>query len=457
MSDMVTIVLFGWIPAILVIFLVLPPRRAVLVSFLFAWMFLPSAGYDIPGFPDYTKVSATNVGALLAAAVFDPVRLFSFNPRLLDVPMLIWCLCPFASSLSNGLGVYDGFSAVAEHLIMWGAPYYIGRVYFTDFRALKELAVFLVVGGLIYVPFCLWEIRMSPNLAWYIYGLPGSGIEYAGEFGKWGSRPRVFMGTGLAVGMFMTVASLVGMWLWTTRNLRRLWLFSGGSLVALLVLVTIGCKNMAALSLLVFGLLVLFSARRARTALPVYLLLLAAPAYTLLRASGTWSGEPLVSASSRVHSRRGESLQFRLENEDILIEKALERPVFGWGRWGRARVYAEDDTDLSVTDGLWIIALGSTGTVGLAAMLSAHLAPLLMFVRRYPVQLWHDRTLAPTAVLAVVAGLYSIDNLLNHMFNPLFIIAAGGILGVIAAQPRSLYGGAASCPHATEVGVCCAR
>jgi hypothetical protein len=31
----------------------------MLTSYLFAWLFLPMAGYKVEGLPDYTKTSAT--------------------------------------------------------------------------------------------------------------------------------------------------------------------------------------------------------------------------------------------------------------------------------------------------------------------------------------------------------------------------------------------------------------
>ncbi len=400
----------------------------MIISFLVGWMFLPATGYDIPGFPDYTKVSATNVGVMLAAAVFDMDRLLSFRPRLLDVPMFIWCLCPFASSVTNGLGYYDGASAVLSHVIMWGIPYFVGRVYLNDLQGLRELGVLFFVGGLIYVPFCLWEIRMSPNLNYYIYGFGAAGIEYVSELGKWGSRPNVFMGTALTVGMFMTATSLMGMWLWATGSLKRVWGISTGWLVLLLMAITIGCKNMGAISLLLFGLAAFFAIKWFRTPVLVYLLILVSPLYMAVRASGRWSATPLVEMVAAVHQRRADSLQTRLDNENRLSQKALQRPVFGWGRWGRNRVYNEQGEDISLTDGLWIIALGYTGIVGLAALTSTLLLPPLIFLRRFAVRSWLHPAIAPAGALAVLVALYVIDNLFNAMYNPIYMVAIGGLV-----------------------------
>ncbi|HEX8521013.1 MAG TPA: hypothetical protein VF669_02070, partial [Tepidisphaeraceae bacterium] len=62
MTFLVPLMLFGWIPAVTYLFMVLPPRRAVIAAFLVAWLFLPMAGYKVTALPDYTKMSATVFG-----------------------------------------------------------------------------------------------------------------------------------------------------------------------------------------------------------------------------------------------------------------------------------------------------------------------------------------------------------------------------------------------------------
>src|SRR5688572_19293095 len=141
MGFLVPFTLFGWIPFVILLFVVLPPRRAVIASFLLAWLFLPMAGYGVPGLPDYTKMSATTFGVLIGAALFDTDRLLSWRPKWVDLPMMLYCTSPVMSSYLNGLGLYDGVSQVVNQWIIWGLPYLIGRIYFTDLEGLRELAV----------------------------------------------------------------------------------------------------------------------------------------------------------------------------------------------------------------------------------------------------------------------------------------------------------------------------
>src|SRR4051812_9792606 len=102
MGFLVPLTLFGWIPFVLFLFLVLPPRTAIITSFLLAWLFLPMAGYKLSGLPDYTKMSATVMGVLMGAALFDTARLLSFRPRWIDIPMFVFITSPCLTSYLTG-------------------------------------------------------------------------------------------------------------------------------------------------------------------------------------------------------------------------------------------------------------------------------------------------------------------------------------------------------------------
>jgi len=97
--------------------------------------------------------------------------------------------------------VYDGFSEIVRAFIGWGLPYLIGRVYFNDLESLQELAVGIFIGGLIYIPFCWFEVRFSPQLHKWVYGFRQHSFIQNVRDG--GYRPMVFMQHGLMVGMWM--------------------------------------------------------------------------------------------------------------------------------------------------------------------------------------------------------------------------------------------------------------
>ncbi len=382
-------------------------------------------------------MSATCYGVLLATIVFDIKRFKSLQLSWLDLPMLVWCICPFLSSITNDLGWYDGISALNQQITTWGAPYYLGRLYLNDLDGLRKLAIGIFAGGLIYIPFCLLEIRLSPLLHRMVYGFSarqnlGTEIRYGGY------RPTVFMETGLMVGAWMMAATLLGLWLWQTGVIKQLWSIPARRLVVTLLVTFVLVKSTGAWFLLAMGLVILFVAKWFRTSLLLLILVVTISSYLLVGATGTFSGDQIVSVISRgVNPERAQSLEFRFDNEKLLSDKARQKMVFGWGGWGRSRVYDQWGKDISITDSLWIIAFGTEGVVGLISLTASLLLPVIVFVKCFPARLWSNPQVAPAAALAVLLVLYMLDCVLNAMINPIYTLACGGIAGLTLNQIRT--------------------
>ena len=84
--------------------------------------------------------------------------------------------------------------------------------------------------------------------------------------------------------------------------------------------------------------------------------------YPTLRATDFFPTMYLVDTAASVSDDRAQSLKFRFDQEQQLLDHAWKRFSFGWGRFGRNRVYDEESgRDLSVTDGQWIITMGQFG------------------------------------------------------------------------------------------------
>ena len=84
---------------------------------------------------------------------------------------------------------------------------------------------------------------------------------------------------------------------------------------------------------------------------------------------------------------------------------------------------------------MWIIYFGHYGFVGLVTWTAVMLLPLLLFLRRFPVQQWRTPTVGPLAVMAVLLGLYQIDCLVNGFLNPVLLVASGGVICVLLPVP----------------------
>jgi hypothetical protein len=427
-SILVPIAMFGWIPVVLMLFALLPARRAVIVAMLFAWLFLPQAAYKVEGLPPYDKMTATCAGLILGAVIFDARRLLSFWPGWVDLPMAVWCLCPFISSLSNDLGAYDGLSAVFRQSVVWGLPYLIGRLYFNDLRGIGELAVGLVVGGLVYIPLCLLEIRISPQLHRILYGFAQNSFVVHVRYG--GYRPMVFMPHGLIVAFWMGICAMMCFWLWMSGTLKRLWGMPMLLWLAALAFTLVLCKAMGPLLLFVLGCAVLMATKWRWGKVAVVLLALVPAGYVTLRVTHVISTEQLLSLFSFADADRLQSFEFRLKNEDMLLERAMQRPLVGWAGWGRARVFDENGTDLSVTDGLWIIVIGNYGLLGVSAIVVAYALPVLLLMRRYRWKVFAHPEAAPLVAFAVVLCLAGINNLPNADSNPVFMAVMGGLAAI---------------------------
>ncbi|MFW6058936.1 MAG: O-antigen ligase domain-containing protein [Phycisphaeraceae bacterium] len=439
MTQLVPLVMFTWPLVVLALFAWFQPRRAVLIAFLAGWMFLPMgapATWTFPGVPDYDKFTATSAAVLLGAMLFDAQRLMRFRPRWFDVPMMVWLLVPIASTVVNDpwgslpRALYGGLTLTVDHLVVWALPYFLGRIYFSDPQGLRELAIGLFIGGLIYIPLCLYEVRFSPQLHRMLYGYHHRGWD-AVRFG--GFRPKVFMDTGLQVGLWMTITFVTGFWLWLTGALKRLWDVPMALLVVALLFAAVLCKSAGALALLMAAVGVLLALKWFHLRLALVALLCIAPTYMVLRTTNLWTGDGVVALiEDNVNRSRAASLEGRFENENMLTDRALQQPLLGWSGWGRMRVYDAHGDSRTTPDGMWVIAFGRYGVVGLVAMTTVLLLPLGLILARFPTRALARAEVAPLLALAIVATLFMLDCLLNAMVSPVYLLAVGGGTSVAA-------------------------
>jgi O-antigen ligase len=296
---------------------------------------------------------------------------------------------------------------------------------------MRELAITIVIGALLYVPLCLFEMRAGPVLHKHVYGFIQQTFR---ESKRWGGyRPTVFLQHGLAVGMFMCTAALVGVWTWRSRVARSIAGIPTGLAVMAVLVTAIFCKSTGAILLLCGGLGVMYASVKLRSRGLLIGMVLIAPLYMGVRTLGLWSGQQLVSVTDdAIGADRAESMAMRLRNEDRLVGKALERPVFGWGRFGRNHIIDAETGKHTVSDGMWVIAIGQAGLVGLVSLTLMLLLPVWLLIHGCNARFWSQPAIAPAAALAVLLVLHMIDNLFNAMPNPLFLLAAGGLPQVAA-------------------------
>jgi hypothetical protein len=414
-------------PAVSVIlFLLWKPQTAVFWTYLLGWLYLPLIEIDFPGVPNYGKFTASNLFILPFIALFDTGRLVRWRTSWVDLAVICWIASPFFSSMANNLGAYDGMSGAVTHLLTYGVPYIVGKLYLSDVEGYRGFASALIIAATFYTPLMLAEMRLSPQFHLWIYGFGGrASYSFNGLYGPLGWTPTVFMNSSFEVALLFTMATLFAFWEWKGNrslfpsvpfnNLHRLAFF--GSFLIL-------CKKLTGVLLSLFGIAILSWRPRLMCTLFACLPIL----YATLFVTGAYRGEGLRDAIATISEERATSLQFRLDNDKRLADKALIQPVFGWGGYGRNRIYDINGRDISFTDSMLLITFGARGLVGLISSMTMFLGPVFAYLVRLPNSFSRkDASLLELLPMAVILVLHSIDNLFNAFPNPIYPMLAGGL------------------------------
>ena len=426
------VVLFSWPVAAILLFRSLPTHRALIWTILGGYLLLPvGTQVNLPMIPAFAAL------LLCLTRLRGPGELLP-RGRLARLLTVVFLLCPFATVATNGDPVifgprvlpgqelYDAFSFAATHAVMI-IPFLLGQRFLADERALRDLLTAVAVAGLVYSLPALFEVRMSPQLHTWIYGyFPHS---FAQQMRFDGFRPVVFLGHGLLTGLFFAMAFLAAAALWRGHrgSAKGRWAAAAGWLLLTLAL----AKAVSAWAYAALLAPVLFAGRRLQR-LVLLAVGLTVLFYPMLRGADLVPTRQIEAAAVTISQDRADSLRYRFDNEDILLTRANERPLFGWGGWGRNRVHdPETGHDISVTDGWWIIVIGQYGWIGYVAEFGLLTLPLLLLARR--------RIGGPAPFAAVALGLILAANLIDLLPNsgitPLTWLIAGGLTGLLARAP----------------------
>lgn len=436
MPEISTLALFAWPVISIALFAKFSPRRALLVSVIGGTLFLPITAVPIPGpLPDLDKTTAIVTGVLIGILLFDRSAFLRVRPTWFDVPIIVWVLSPFLSSVANGLGVYDGLSAVLENLLYWGIPYWLGRAYLFEEQGLRDLAWGIFIGGLLYIPLCWFEIVNGPYVHWYLYRVYPHAVVDSFRFGGW--RPQVLLDHGLMVALWMTCASVCGIVLLLSGGLARWGRWLSIAVVVLLVATTLALKSVNAWGLLAFTIALLLVSVWLRRPWLVWGTVGVILSYLAARTIFNWYAYELANLVALVLPGKRESVIFRFVNEVQITERVWLQPIWGWGRWGRAYIGSEGGLRVLVPDSVWIAALGQQGFVGLFALLAILFMPPVLFTLRAPAALWLSPRLAAVTACALVVLVVAIDSLANAMLVPAYLLAVGGIVGWFVMSSRS--------------------
>lgn len=319
-----------------------------------------------------------------------------------------------------GLSVYDAFATILGYL-MTLLPFFLARKYLAYPEHNRTLIVAFVVAGMCYSLLALYEVRMSPQLSRMIYGFfPHSWLQHIrGD----GFRPIVFLQHGLWVSIFFTCTVLAAAGaarLSTQAERAKYYAACGWLLMTLFLTKSLGAF---AIALLLLPCMILLRPRLQIIICAGFAMMVMI--YPALRMSDFIPIDLAVSLAESINPDRAGSLQFRLDNEDLLLERARERPIFGWAGWGRSGVFDEMGRELTTPDGYWVISMGVGGWFRYIAEFGLLCMPIIMAaLKARKMQLGTE-----TSVLILMLTANLIDLVPNGTATPLTWMLAGVIWG----------------------------
>lgn len=427
-------VILAWVPVAAGLFAALRPVRALVLAYLIGWMALPMAQISLSGFWDIDKILATNIGATVGVLLFCPKVLKGYKPSLGDAALLLFLAGTGVTSVVNGLGVYDGVATLTNKMFYLAIPFWLGRAFIKDQRDLVEACHVVVTGAALYAVLAVWEWRMSPQIHNTIYG-----VQHAwSTFHRWGFwRPIVCFPSCLALGIFFTWTALLGIWLYRLGKIRPLLGLPPALVMALPLFGLLASMSLGPWSLFAAGLALLWAWKRLRWTPIVLLPAIFAVIWMTGRITGTSDGRWFSSLTRQVSDERADSLQYRIDAETLLLNRAKQQVLLGWGGWGRNRVTNEEGENTMATDGLWIIFLGSFGLLGLVSFYLWWCFPLLLCVKRGVPGEWNTLV----GVLVVIVGIEAVDFLFNAFLSPVLTLVSGGLVTVFATARQGFRAG----------------
>ena len=415
-----------------------PGRWGLGMILVIGLLFLPIAQIDLP-MVNYSKEAALCVALLLGAFV-GGFRMAGLRPSLMDLVMTAVAVSGGLSALANANGTYDAVSEVLTATLVRLVPYFVGRALFGSLEHARVIVRLLVLGGLVYLPLCWWELRMSPQLHRILYG--SHQHDFVQTLRGSGYRPMVFMPHGLELSLFMVNATLACLWSWRFGKEKRIFGVPTALCFWALALTSVLCKSTGATMLgLLGGVLLLsrFSSLLVASIVGLTFFYIGSRIFQV----GVEEGfanliVPLVS------ERAASSMFDRIYMETMLIGRAWTAPIFGVSVWGFLADLQMPDGEIIrlVSDSAWIIVFTSNGFFGLIGFLLMFGLPPL---RAALSNLRRPTGDHPSRIMAIVLLVVLLDSIANTPENPFYLLMVGSLssLGGVGRTSGGRSGNAA--------------
>ncbi|HUO09773.1 MAG TPA: hypothetical protein VM008_15820 [Phycisphaerae bacterium] len=424
-----------WILASLVLFALLPPLRAFLLTYVVGILFLPvelHSGVDYVGSIAISqslhidKLAACNIGVLFGTIFFAPHLITRFRFHWVDAVYLAVVVGMFLTSLTNGLGAKDGLSNGVDNLRAFLPVIVLTRMHITSVTDLYQAMRALIAGALVYSVICIIEFRFAPQLHRMVYGYFQHSFDQFMRYDHF--RPAGFLRHAIELSFFMGTTAALAAWLWFKGMLRSMWGLPGWAVAAALVFgltLTMTFAGYAAFLICctMFGASLLLRTRWILVILPMLAIgWMAGRYFNVIDASS------LLQAAAYLDPHRSESLEYRLEAERLNLVSASESLLLGKSAQQAIAVH-DDGSVVMAVDAWWLVTFTFYGLVGLGGWYLVWSAGLLSAFFKWR-QLTPDVRILSIAV-AVLIGAQFIDFLFNSFPSVLLLILDMGLVGAV--------------------------
>ena len=266
---------------------------------------------------------------------------------------------------------------------------------------------------------------MSPQLHVDLYGFRTRSFAQSARYG--GYRPQVFFWSHLPLVFWLSLGTVGALAFHRSGIVRKIVDIPLKWYIAALFVTLVLCKQFIAGVLMPLALGLHWIVIRTRSYAVLLALMIVIVTLTGMRATGAWSAENLLEFVETLSPARAQSLETRIVNENALAARALERPFFGWGGFGRNRIRTEDGEDESITDGLWVTHLGTYGLVGMTGMLLYFAFAVVGFRRAVPTSHWMTGPAVGACAVVLWVLLTLVYNVPNSTTNSLVLLGIGAL------------------------------
>lgn len=434
-NSIASLVFYSWPIVVFWLLIRYPTKYAIFIAFTVSTLFLPgNFTIDPPLLPPLNRETITSL-TLLGALFIMGEKFRFFQPGLIVKVIIGYLMVIIISSELNGsieiigskflpgLTHYDAFSNIVR-ILLGLVPFFLGRYFFTNVKDNEAIFKMLVIMALIYALPMLYEIRFSPQLHRIVYGYHAS--DFLQNMREGGFRPTVFVGGGLTLAFWLSTCLLTAMAL--HKNKIRVGKLSPLMVVCFLSAVLVLSKTWSAFIYVTIGIIFIYRLSPSKQVKLSFLMAALILLYPVSKMMGVFPDKEIISTIAEYDVERAESMQTRYENEEVLLDHALKKPFFGWGGWGRNRLYDNTGKDTVITDGQWIIVFGTFGAAGFVFYYLILLIPLYYATKnvRY---IDNPKDQLYFALLALILAICIIDSVPNNNMGAMHLLLAGALLG----------------------------